>query len=91
MKTKTGIKPVGSIKVTKRGTAHIPEILRRELDYKRIPFIINARTALLFKPDLSADEVVRSVRVLLNDLLLRAGMDAEVEINFKKTTKVESL
>lgn len=71
---KEKIKPVGWLKTTKASKTHIPGIIRRETDVspgEKIPYIINARSVLLYDPKLSAQELIDSLNVLKQDILLR--------------------
>jgi hypothetical protein len=68
------IKPVGSIKLSKQGKAHIPQLIQKETNTqpgKEIPFVINASTVLLFDPDLNLEELLASIDVLREDVKLR--------------------
>jgi hypothetical protein len=77
------IKPVGHLKLTKAGKSHIPRIVRRETDTEpgeKIPFVINARTVLLYDPKMSADELTASLDVMKQDIRLRKNKRSEVRV-----------
>jgi len=68
------IKPVGYLKTTKTGKAHISELIRRETGTKAgegIPFVMNAKTVLLYDPNLNLQELLASIDVLKQDVKLR--------------------
>jgi len=72
------LKPLGYIRTTKYGTAHIPSIVRRELGHAReIPFIIIGHCVLLVDPRRSPEEIIQSLDVLKQDLKLRWGVVEE--------------
>lgn len=64
-------KPVGYIKISKAGKAHIPKIILRECEARSIPFVINAHSVLLFNPTLDLSMLLASIEVLKEDLKLR--------------------
>jgi len=69
------LKPVGYIRPTRTGNAHIPSIVRRELGHPReIPFVMTAHTVLLIDPTKTPEEIIRSLDVLKEDLKLRWGV-----------------
>lgn len=79
---KEKIRPVGWIKTTRDAKSHIPELIRHETDTKpgeKIPFVINARTVLLYDPKMDADELIASLNVLQQDILLRRNSKADDE------------
>ena len=65
---------MGTIKPTETGNAHIPELIRKEIESKQIPYIVNAHTAILYNPDVTVEEILESLDILRRDILLRAGM-----------------
>jgi len=68
------IKPVGYLKTTKTSKSHIPHLVRRETGTNpgdKIPFVIDARSVLLYDPDLSAQELINSLEVMKQDIMLR--------------------
>jgi hypothetical protein len=86
---KEKIKPVGYIKTTKTCKGHIPELIRREVNAApgdQIPFVINARTVLLYDPDLSLESLLASIDVLKRDVALRV----QKETVFEKQEKPEA-
>jgi len=72
------LRPVGYIRPTRIGNAHIPSIVRRELGHPReIPFVVTAHTVLLVDPRRSPEEIIKSLEVLKEDLKLRYGIVEE--------------
>ena len=79
------IKPSGKIKPTEQGTAHIPLIIREELETDEIPFIADAHTVVLFNPRKSPEEIIESLKILIKDIELRKTPRTEGgEINGKE-------
>jgi len=74
----TRIRPVGYLKMTKKGKSHIPKIIRQETSIK-LPYIIDANAVLLFNPDVSAEELIEGLEVLKRDLLLRSLQERKVK------------
>ena len=75
---KKQIKPQGTLKPTKGGTAHIPNRIRMELGYpKEIPFVADAHTVLLFNPKSSVEDILESLKVLAKDIRLRVIVQKE--------------
>ncbi len=68
------IKPVGYLKTTKSSKSHIPSLIRRETDTKpggAIPYLIGTHSVLLYNPKLSGDQLIGSLEVLKQDIILR--------------------
>lgn len=68
------IKPVGYLKTTKTAKSHIPELIRRETSTQpgeKIPYVIDARAVLLYDPELTAKDLIASLEVMKDDILLR--------------------
>jgi hypothetical protein len=62
---KQQIKPVGVINVSKTSKAHIPDLIRRETGrVHSIPFMIGARTVLLYDPALPPEALLDSIEIL---------------------------
>jgi hypothetical protein len=73
-KIQIGIKPVGTIKLTKASKAHIPKLIRRETETRlhgEIPFVTGSSIVLLYDPRLSLEELLERLKVLEQDLKLR--------------------
>lgn len=65
------IKPVGYIKLTKEYKTHINQILRRQLSAEsdcQIPYILSARTVLLYDCSINSDELKASLNLLAQDV-----------------------
>jgi len=68
------VKPTGYLKTSKSSKSHIPNLVRDETRTKagdQIPFIINARAVLLYDPNMTAAEILASIDVLKQDVVLR--------------------
>lgn len=68
------IRPVGYLKITKGNKTHIPNLIRRETNSKpgsKIPYVINARSVVLYDSNLSANELIDSLDVMKQDIKLR--------------------
>jgi hypothetical protein len=68
--SKKKIKSQGALKPSRKGTTHLPKNIRDELGDK-IEYIVDAKTALLFNPDTSPEDILASLEVLKKDLKLR--------------------
>jgi len=71
---KESVKPVGYLKTTRTSKSHIPELIRRETGTEpgdKIPYVINARTVLLYDPTLNLRDILASIDVLKEDVKLR--------------------
>jgi len=68
---KVVINPVGTISLSKQGKAHIPTAIKRELGKDIIAYVPDAKTVLLFNPEESADNIIKSLDVIRQDLELR--------------------
>lgn len=68
------VRPVGYLKLTRTSKTHISELIRRETSVGpggKIPFVINASSVLLYDPKMSTKELVASLDVLRQDIMLR--------------------
>jgi len=73
------IKPKGIMTVAKNNTVHFPVEISEQLELvpdsrdgtKRVAYVTIGKVGLLFNPDSSSDEVIKSVKLLLEDLELR--------------------
>jgi hypothetical protein len=67
------VKPKGTLKVTKIGIANIPREIQRELEIENedIAYVLDAKTAILFNPETSIEDILHSIEVLKQDILLR--------------------
>lgn len=65
------VKPTGYIKLTKTNKTNIAEIIRRQLSVQSnelIPYILNARTVLLYDPNITVEDLKASLRILIQDV-----------------------
>ena len=72
------IRPVGYIKLTRTSRTYINELIRRETSTEagdQIPFVINAKSVLLYDPSLSAEDLIKSLEVMKKDILLRKEVE----------------
>jgi hypothetical protein len=68
------VKPTGYLKTSRTSKSHIPNLIRDETRTKAgdpIPFIINARAVLLYDPNMTPKEILASIDVLKQDVVLR--------------------
>ncbi len=65
------IKPSGNITITKSGGANIPARIRNEIDAKSLNYVLDAKSAIVFSPEASADEVLKSIEILRQTIELR--------------------
>ena len=66
------IDPQGTLKPSKTGSTHLPKRIRKELgNVKEIPFVADAHTVILFNPEKTPKEILESLKVLRDDILLR--------------------
>jgi len=81
--SKTKLRPIDTIKIyDPRGYAYLPAILRQEVGVEgkeEIPFFIDANVVLLVRKDASPEEIIRGLKVLMEDLKLRLGVEEEGE------------
>lgn len=77
---RTKIRPFGILKANKAKKAHIHKIIIEECGGHDIPYVINARSVLLYDPELSVEELVASVNVLKDDIVLRRRVPEEALI-----------
>jgi len=73
MKEEKRIRPKGTIAVSEVGTAHMPKEIREELGIQRgdIAYVVDAKTAVLFSPNSSPKDIIKSLEILIQDLKLR--------------------
>jgi len=67
----TKIKPHGTFKISPGGGANIPSLIRKEIDKEEISFVVDAKTAILFAHGTSLEDILKSIEVLKDDLVLR--------------------
>lgn len=68
------IRPVGYLKTSKTSKCHISNLIHRETGTKAgdsIPFVINARSVLLYDPSMTMEDILASIDVLIQDIKLR--------------------
>ena len=73
------IKPKGIMTVSKTNTVHLPVEIVEQLELipdlqdgtKKVAYVTIGKVGLLFNPESSSDEVIKSVKLLLEDLELR--------------------
>lgn len=71
-KSKKKIRPQGRLRPQPGGTTHLPKDIRQELgNPKTIPYVADANTVLFFREDKEPEEILESVDVLKQDLMLR--------------------
>ncbi len=76
------IRPVGYLKTTKGSKTHIPGLIHREVRTKAgdpIPYVMNARSVLLYDPSLSLKDILASIDVLIRDIKLREVPESQIE------------
>ena len=79
------IRPIGEIKISKTGKSHIPAIIRREIGGSdKIPFILNAHTVVLFRDDAKPEDILASLEIIRNDIMLRLERRKKEENEAKK-------
>lgn len=69
--SKEKIRPHGIIRPSSTGSAHIPEVIRKELGSTEIPYVMDAHTIILFNPNKNPREILQGLEVLMRDLRLR--------------------
>ena len=75
---KPKIRPVGTLRANRSKKAHIHKIIIEECGGgHNIPYVINARAVLLYDPRLTAEELVASIDVLKDDVVLRKQIAEE--------------
>uniref|UniRef100_A0A6M3M0F5 Uncharacterized protein n=1 Tax=viral metagenome TaxID=1070528 RepID=A0A6M3M0F5_9ZZZZ len=74
---KSKIRPVGILKANRAKKAHIHKIIIEECGGCDIPYIINARSVLLYDPRLTAEELIASINVLKDSITLRRQLSQE--------------
>ena len=74
------IKPKGRIHMSKAGKAHIPSDISDMMSSRDIGFVSDAKTALLFDPETSASDILKSLNVLKDDLSLRIEVQKKRKI-----------
>ena len=65
------VRPVGILRTSKAGKAHIHKVIREECGGSSIPYVMNASTVLLYNPTLSLESLLASIEVLKSDVKLR--------------------
>ena len=66
------IRPKGILLPSKAGTTHLPKEIRDELgNQKKIAYVLDARTAILFNPDTPPEKVLKSLDILRQDIMMR--------------------
>lgn len=66
------VEPHGYISVSKKHRiARIRDEIIREVKSLKIPYVVNAKTVLLFNPDATPEEILASLDVLRQDIKLR--------------------
>jgi hypothetical protein len=68
---KPTIRPIGILRANKACKAHIHKVIIEECGGHNIPYVIDARSVLLYDPRMTTEELVASVDVLRDDILLR--------------------
>ena len=70
------IEPQGYIKVSeKHRVARIREEILKEVKTFKIPFVTDAKTVILWNPEASPEDVLKSLDILKKDLELRIRKD----------------
>jgi hypothetical protein len=57
----------------RKGKAHIPKIVRQELGSDEAGYILDAKTVVLCNPEISADELIKSLELLIEHLKLKSN------------------
>jgi hypothetical protein len=73
------VRPVSFIRANKDSKAHIAKVIIEECGTHNIPFVLNARTVLLYNPNLTPEELLASIDVLRRDVKLRIQKSPEVQ------------
>lgn len=71
METETKVKPHGTFKISQGGNANIPSLIRKEIGAEEIAFIVDAKTALLFPPQASTEDILKSLELIKSSISLR--------------------
>jgi len=53
------------------GKAHIPKVIRKELEKNEIGYILDARTVVLCDPDMNIDDLLKSLQLLIEHIQLK--------------------
>lgn len=79
------VRPVGILRTSKAGKAHIHKVIIEECGGHAIPYVINASAVLLYDPTLSLESLLASIDVLKSDVKLRVkskdGCSNSLEVN----------
>jgi len=89
---KENLRAHGRLKVWETGHAFFPESLRRELGIdkdRKIPYFVNANTVTLIREGATKEEVIRGLKILLQDIDLRWKEEGEEGQGQKPTERRE--
>jgi hypothetical protein len=67
------IKAKGMFRISESGNANIPSEIRKELNKKELAYILNTKSAVIFSPDISYEELKRSLKYLIQTVDMRKG------------------
>ena len=71
MENQSEIKAKGTFKISEGGNANIPSEIRKELNKKELAYILNTKSAVIFSPDVSYDDLKRSLKNLIQNVDMR--------------------
>jgi len=72
------VRPVGILRTSKAGKAHIHKVIIEECGGHAIPYVMNASTVLLYNPTLNLESLLASIDVLKSDVKLRVKKSVKV-------------
>jgi bifunctional DNA-binding transcriptional regulator/antitoxin component of YhaV-PrlF toxin-antitoxin module len=80
------VKPSGTLSVSDYGNANIPKTIREELNIEKgtIAYVVSAHAAVLFNPDVEPETLIKSLKILVEDLKLRVSDEGEKDDDRKK-------
>jgi len=65
-------RPVGTIKISRTGKSHIPEVIRTEIgNLREVPYYLDANIVLLTRSDANLEDILDGMEILKRDLKKR--------------------